>query len=206
MLLPIWVEQAWGALLRYATEVLSLTKGWFGIICNPPEDASLLLARRWVIGGSILMIKHWRVDFDPVTEYFQHRHVWVLLPGLPLHLWNEGALQAIGNSLGNFISVDKSSLFVASRKVGKVLVEMDIHFGLLEFIEIEWRGRRVLQRLNYLGLPFRCSFCRTTGHLRRDCKGILAEEEESKDTNLQRISQDSSPEAGYTGIGPFHFP
>jgi hypothetical protein len=82
---------------------------------------------------------------------------------------------------------------MASRKVGKVLVEMDIHFGLSEVIKIEWRERRVLQRLNYLGLPFRCSFCRSTGHLRWDCKGILAEEEESKDTNLQRIAQDSSP-------------
>jgi hypothetical protein len=206
MSLPIWVEQAWGPLLGYTPEVLFLTKGWFGIICNSPEDASLLLARRWVIGGGSLMIKRWRVAFDPVTEYFQHRHLWVLLPGLPLHFWNEGALQAIGNSLGNFISVDKSSLSAASRKVGKVLVEMDIHFGLPEVMEIEWRGRQVLQRLDYLGLPFRCSFCRSTGHLRRDCKGFLVEEEESEDTLCKEIHRTLPRKLVTLVSAPFHFP
>lgn len=27
----------------------------------------------------------------------------------------------------------------------------------------------MVQRLDYLGIPFRCSLCRRTGHLRRDC-------------------------------------
>ena len=86
MSLPIWVEQAWRPLLGYAPEVLFLTKGWIGIICNFPEDTLLLLARRWVIGGGSLMIKHWWLAFDPVTEYFQIRNLWVLLLGLPLYL------------------------------------------------------------------------------------------------------------------------
>jgi hypothetical protein len=81
-------------------------------------------------------------------------------------------LQAIGNSLGKFIMVDKASLSAASRKVGRIMVEMDIHLGLPETIEIEWRGRRILQRLDYLGIPFRCSICRSTSHLRQDCKGF----------------------------------
>jgi hypothetical protein len=45
------------------------------------------------------MLKIWRVGFDPVSEYFQFRHIWVLLPGLPIQFWNEGALKAIGNEL-----------------------------------------------------------------------------------------------------------
>jgi hypothetical protein len=85
--------------------------------------------------------------------------MWVLLPGLPLQLWNEGALQAIGKSMGKFIMVDRTTLSAKSRKVGRIMVEMDIHLELPEVIEIEWRGRRVLQRLDYLGIPFRCSIC-----------------------------------------------
>jgi hypothetical protein len=50
--------------------------------------------------------------------------------------------------------VDDQTLSTPSRKVGKILVEIDIHCGLPETLEIEWRGRRVLQRLDYLGIPF----------------------------------------------------
>ena len=49
-----------------------------------------------------------RVDFDLVTEYFQDRHIWVLLPSLPLQFWNEGALMAMGSALEQFIALDTS--------------------------------------------------------------------------------------------------
>jgi len=64
----------------------------------------------------------------------------VLLPGLPLHIWNEGAIRDVGDSLGKFISFDTQSLTGSLRKMGRVLVEMDITVGLPETLEIEWRG------------------------------------------------------------------
>jgi hypothetical protein len=69
--------------------------------------------------------------------------------------------------------------------MGKLLVEIDIHSGLLESLEIDWRGHTMSQRLDYLGISFRCSFCRRTGHLRRDCQGSV-EEEESEDSMLRK--------------------
>jgi hypothetical protein len=56
------------------------------------------------------MVKRWHVAFNPETDYFSMRHFWVLLPGLPWQFWNEGALQAIGNSLGVFIAIDTGAL------------------------------------------------------------------------------------------------
>ena len=84
------------------------------------------------MGGNSRMLKWWRVAFDPTTEYFQMHHLWVLLPGLPIHLWNEGALMAIENTLGTFISVDRQNLTTLVRKFVRVLVEMDIHNWLPE--------------------------------------------------------------------------
>jgi hypothetical protein len=127
-----WVEHMWKLVLGYQPKIIYLTKGWVGFICNNPEDTELLLAQRWVIGGSSLMIKRWRLAFNPDTEYFQYRHLWVLLPGFPLHLWNAAAMEVIGNSLGSFISLDASTLLAPSRKMGKILVEMDVHSGLPE--------------------------------------------------------------------------
>lgn len=118
------------------------------------------------------MLKRWRVSFDPTLDYFRHRHLWVLLPGLSLHLWNVKALEAIGNALGKFIKVDEEALLAVDKKMCKVLVEIDIHAGLLESLEIVWRGHHWPQPLDYLGISFRCSQCRKIGHLRRDCQGF----------------------------------
>jgi hypothetical protein len=126
----VWIDKHWVPLLGYAPEILYLTKGWLGFICKTPEDATLLLDSRWVFGGSSLMLKRWRVAFDPSTEHFQFRHLWVLLSGLPIHLWNEGALWAIGDSLGKFIALDSQTLVTPTRKIGRILVELDIHCGL----------------------------------------------------------------------------
>jgi len=84
------------------------------------------------------MLKQWRVMFDPLTNDFQYRHLWLLLLGLPIHLWNEGDLKAIGEALGNFISLDTTTLVNSARKVGRIFVEVDIHEGLPEVLDIEW--------------------------------------------------------------------
>jgi len=80
----------------------------------------------------------------PETEYFSLRHIWVLLPDMPLYLRNEGALSAIGDTLGKFIMTDRENIVAASTKVGRVLVEMVVHHGLPTTLEIEWRGRCIL--------------------------------------------------------------
>jgi hypothetical protein len=109
-----------------------------GFICKTPEDASLLLKNFWVLGGSSLMLKRWRVEFDPQTEHFQLRHLRVLFPGLPIHLWNEGDLKAITDALDQFITLDVSTLVKSARKVGRILVIVDIHGGFPELLDIEW--------------------------------------------------------------------
>jgi hypothetical protein len=141
---------------------------------------------------------------QPETEYFSLRHIWVLLPGMPLYLWNEGALSAIGDTLGKFIMIDRENLAAASRKVGRVLVEMDVHQGLPATLEIEWRGRRILQKLDYLGILFRCSFCRSTTHLRRDCKGSGVGDESQEGLDINYSQPDVSMETGFYGYEDTH--
>jgi hypothetical protein len=166
-----WIQSQWQPILGYSPEVIFLTKGWLGFICHSPEDSSLLLSSLWVFGGSSLMLKRWRIAFNPDTNYFQFRHLWVLLPGLPLYLWNEGAFSGHWRHFGEVHCSRSQATCAPVRKMGKVLVEMDICSGLPETLEIEWRGKKIAQTLDYLGLPFRCNICRCTGHLRRDCKG-----------------------------------
>jgi hypothetical protein len=83
-----------------------LTQGWYGFRFINPKDTIPILENLWVLDGNSVMLKRWRVNFDPAREYFHLQHMWVLLHGLPLQLWNKRALEVIGNELGRFISVD----------------------------------------------------------------------------------------------------
>jgi hypothetical protein len=114
-------------------------------------------------------------------------------------MWNAVSMEAIGNSLGSFVSLDETNLLTPSRKMGKILVEMDVHGGLPELLEIDWRGCRIVQRLDYLGIPFRCSICHKTGHLRNTCMG-REEEEISEDTTLHRDLGDLEDEVASIGV------
>jgi hypothetical protein len=81
------------------------------------------------------MLKRWRLIFDLKHEYFSFRHLWVLLSGLPLQLWNNKALEAIGNSLGHFIKLDEEALLSNDCRMTKILVEVDVHGGLLDNLD-----------------------------------------------------------------------
>jgi len=43
----------------------------------------------------------------------------------------------IGNSIGHFIGVDEQALGAPDRNLGRVLVEVEIHSGLLETLDIQ---------------------------------------------------------------------
>jgi hypothetical protein len=66
-------------------------------------------------------------------------------------MWNEGAMRAIGDALGRFITLDISTLEKYVRKVRRILVEVDIHGGLLEELVIEWHGRQFFSEAGLFG-------------------------------------------------------
>jgi hypothetical protein len=98
-----WVQRFWKPLLGYMPEILSLSRGWMGFMFKNPEDSELVLSKFWSFDRGSLMLKRWRLSFNPATEYFSFRHIWVLLPSLPLQLWNAKALEVVGNSIGHFL-------------------------------------------------------------------------------------------------------
>ena len=64
--------------------------------------------------------------------------VWVHLPYIPLHCWNDEALQAIGNTLGKYIDKvePKGPLFSCAR----ICVKVDLDKGLLEEVNLFMDG------------------------------------------------------------------
>jgi hypothetical protein len=112
-------------------------------------------------------IKAWKVKKQKPTVTLNR----VLLPRCPLILWSLEAFKEIGNALGKFIYVDPKLLTGSDRRVGKLLVEVDLFGGLPNEIDIGWRGVVIQQGLDFLGVPFICIIYKDTGHLRFQCSG-----------------------------------
>jgi hypothetical protein len=47
-------------------------------------------------------------------------------------------MEAIRNMLGHFIKTNEETLQSSDRRMTKLLVEIDVHGGLLDTLEIDW--------------------------------------------------------------------
>jgi hypothetical protein len=163
-----WISIHWKPILGYITKIHLLQQGWIGFIFNKPEDSTLILdgsgrSMRVVScskdGGSVLILQL----SSSVTGMSGSCYL-----GSP---YNSGTTKLL-NLLGLLRAFFKSGCKLSSRtdrRMAKIYVEIDIQAGLPEVLEIDWRNQLITQRLDFLGIPFRCSYCRRTGHLRRDC-------------------------------------
>jgi hypothetical protein len=116
-----WVHSTWWPLLGYDPKITHLTCGWLCFHFKSPEDSSYILEHLWTLDGGSLLLKLWWINFDPSLDYFIHRHLWVLLPGLPLHLWNQKSLESIGNALGRLHLCGASISSKLRQETGKSL-------------------------------------------------------------------------------------
>ncbi len=72
----------------------------------------------------------------PSIESFNKIALWVRLPNLPLHLWLDLVLEAVGEALGDFSLVDYASSNVFQIAYARILVEINVSKGLLEMIRL----------------------------------------------------------------------
>jgi hypothetical protein len=84
-------------------------------------------------------------------------HVWVCLPFLPLHCWNDETLRNIGNTLGKYIDrvEPRDGLQVCAR----LCVEVDLEKGFPEAIQLTLDNWSYIQQVDYEQLPFKCKSC-----------------------------------------------
>jgi len=108
--------------------------------------------------------------FDASRERVDIIPIWVRLPGLPHHYWEEKFFKRIGNMIGEFLEADKSYLDTRQRKMARILVNINVREGLGEEVDIVLGPFHHTQKLDYENIPFRCRRCHVYGHLVEDCK------------------------------------
>ena len=83
------------------------------------------------------MLKRWHFGFDPCIENIIYRHIWILLPYFSLSMWHRDAFEDVGNHLGCVLHVGEDVLKGKDKRLGRMLVEIDVTKGFLDEIEIK---------------------------------------------------------------------
>jgi hypothetical protein len=163
-----WVKRNWLPLVSEGIKIYFVGKGFFVFLFNKPEDRGLIFRNGpYFMGPQGLYLNKWSTDFDPAQDVPRAVPVWVRLPHLPLHCWNQGSLRSIGNALGKYIDqAPRKDQYSCAR----ICVEVDLEIGLPEAIQLTVANWSHIQELDYEQLPFKCRFCHEYGHFARYCK------------------------------------
>lgn len=168
-LLPFFAE-------RWATETRSvgadLGQGMFQFQFEKEEDLLTILDKRpYHYAKWMVIVERWNPTMAP--DFPSLIPFWIKVQGLPVHLWTEATIKAIGEDIGIYEEAEITSL--------NVRVRVQIH-GTLPFITssvVEFpSGDEVTATLVYEQFAKHCSYCYRLDHEARDCLKTKAEKKE----------------------------
>jgi hypothetical protein len=88
----------------------------------------------YFMGARGMYLNKWTPDVSPENDIPSGILVWVMIPFLPLHYWNDETLKNIGNSLGKYIDCVEPREWIQSCTI--ICVELDLEKGLPEAIQL----------------------------------------------------------------------
>ena len=125
-----------------------------------------------------MYLNQWTLYFSPKNNIPYVIPVWVRLPFLPLHCWNDETIKNIGNALGRFIDQVEPRDILQS--CAHLCVEVDLEKGIPEAIELTLDGWSYIQTIDYEKLPFKCKACHEYGHFAKNYTKATLENPENK--------------------------
>ncbi|KAF7831333.1 ribonuclease H [Senna tora] len=135
----------------------------------------------WVILDHYLTIRTWSRLFDPKTEKITKIATWVRLPELPIELYDEYFLSALGNQIEKMVKIDHNTELHARGKYARICVEIDLGKPLL----CQYVVHGSLRNIEYEGIHNVCFECGTYGHDIENCP-ITKAREDPKDKQKER--------------------
>lgn len=142
-----------------------MVNGWFRFDFVKEDDPNKIVSLPWLKGWWFLVLQHWKVGFDPVTEVPKRKIIWAKLPGFPIELWTKGVNHEITSRNGNIYYVDEGSMGFRDKRTAWLSVELDLVGGLLVEIHLYSTTFSIRQKVDYQGISFWCLECQNMRHL-----------------------------------------
>jgi hypothetical protein len=116
------------------------------------------------IGG--MYLSKWTPNFSPKNDIPSAVLVWVCLPFLLLHSWNDETLRSIGNTLARFIG--HTEPWEGLQAFDQICVEVDQENGLLEAMQLTLDNWTYIHQVDNEQLPFKYKACHEYGHFAKN--------------------------------------
>ncbi|XP_042016200.1 uncharacterized protein LOC121764210 [Salvia splendens] len=122
----------------------------------------------WYIDRHPMRVLKWSPDFDAYCES-PIAAIWCNLIGLPIHLFDQSALFAIGKLLGTTFQVDRATANKSRLSFARICIEIDITKPPPEEISLDICGHEVVQQVKWDKIPSYCGECKHVGHKSEVC-------------------------------------
>ncbi|KAL1551886.1 hypothetical protein AAHA92_19674 [Salvia divinorum] len=132
-------------------------------ILNGPNNSPV-----WYIEHHPMRVFKWTPDFDPFFE-IPIVALWCNILALPVHLFEESALIAVGNLLGHAVQVDRATISRSRVSFARICDEVDISQPIPEEISLDIAGKRVTLKVKWDKIPLFYGECRHVGHNAVNC-------------------------------------
>jgi hypothetical protein len=166
--MAIWIDKNWKPHLKGNLSHFLCGRGFFAFLFEDKSDRDLIFrSGPYFMGSRGMYLNSWTPDFSPENDIPNAVPVWVRLPFLPLHCWNNETIRSIGNTLGKYI--DRAEPKDGLQACAWICVEVDLEKGLPEAINLTLDKWTYLQQVDYEQLPFKCKVCHEYGHFAKHC-------------------------------------
>ncbi|EOA32085.1 hypothetical protein CARUB_v10015332mg, partial [Capsella rubella] len=146
--------------------VVDLPRQFFMVMFDAEEDyLAAMTGGPWRVLGSILMVKAWSPEFDPLCDDIVTTPVWVRISHIPVIFYHRAILMGFDEGLGKPLRVDMTTLKMERARFVRVCVEVNLRDPLKGSLLIN--GERY--HVSYEGLTHICPTCGVYGHMVSGC-------------------------------------
>ncbi|XP_020696269.1 uncharacterized protein LOC110109514 [Dendrobium catenatum] len=156
----------------------SLVKGWFLFALGSTDSMEAILSGGpWFVNGNIISMEKWSPEFSPLSMKGLTSPIWVRMPHLPLHCWDEKNIARIASMIGKPLMMDGNIFQWGRREFVRVCVRIKIDQCLPLGVWVESISGRFFQKVEYEKISSFCFQCGMIGHVKGECiKKTLVQE------------------------------
>ncbi|KAI0499519.1 hypothetical protein KFK09_017723 [Dendrobium nobile] len=153
-----------------------LGKGWLLCsFCEPENMEAVLTNGPWFVNGNIVGLDRWSHMFDPNSLKGISAPIWIRMPNLPLHCWDEISICRIASMVGSAYLIDGNMFQWSRREFHRVCVRISLDAKLPTGVWVERENDKFFERIEYERLANLCFECGKIRHGKNECSSTAME-------------------------------